>query len=427
MTSAVSFLGVWGSYAPVPGLGNLNSGLYRDFTKGSLSGGTGPAFSLTRATATTGRDSSDLVTTIASGQPRWWRIGAASGAIGLWVNEAATNIVLQSEDHGTTWAAIAATSPTRVAANDTCGVVVLDLLGDDSGVLPEGYTQNITFTGNAVKSVSVFMKAGTSTSSVIRIRDNTALAERLVVNVAWSGGVPTPTAVTGTLEGTGVEAWGNGVYRITLVTSSITAANTNTLEFYPATTNAFGGAATGTVNVGGWMVRNAAISAPYIKTTTGSVTVNADVLTASGTGVINATEGTLYAKVIGPVDGATGNHVFFELDDGTANEQMYLQQVSNSTQGQVTDGGASQATPNTTVNISVGAAGKVAMRYRLNDTRAATNGTSSTTDTSCTMPTTTTFRLGFLTATVAQPNTVIQEVAYSQVGASDTNLAMATA
>lgn len=419
-TSPIAFLGVQNNFAPVVGLGNLNDGLYNDFRKGSLVSQRGPAFSLTRATVTTTVDSSDLVQNVSSGAPRWWRIGAASGATGLWVHQAHTNIVLQSENHGTTWAAIAATSPTRVAANDTCGVVVLDLLGDDSGVLAEGYTQTVTFTGNAAKTVAVFMKAGTSTNSAIRLRDTVGLANRLLVSIAWSGGVPTPTMTTGTHEGTDV--LGNGVYRLRFITTSVTAANTNVLEIYPASDAALAGGATGTVNVGGWMVLNALENAPYVKTTTGSVTVDADVVTAPGAGVIT-TEGTMYARVIGPAV-ATGNHVLFSMDDGTGNETAFLQQVSSIAQLNMSDGGAAQALVSG-ANLTAGVVSKIAARFKLNDSTFAKDGVVAAADTACTMPTMTTFRIGYGGGGF-QPNTVIQEVAYSRTGASDAQLTLAT-
>src|SRR5690349_13582031 len=76
-----------------------------------------------------------------------------------------TNLCLQSENFGTTWAAIG--TPTRTAAATTAIGVSLDLIGDDDAAGLEGYSQTITFTSDAVKAVSVFVKQGSSTSSVI--------------------------------------------------------------------------------------------------------------------------------------------------------------------------------------------------------------------------------------------------------------------
>ena len=338
-------------------------------------------------------------------------------AAGLRVNEAATNIVLQSEDFGTTWAAIGATSPTRVAANARCGSVVLDLLGDDSALAAEGYSQTVTFTGNAVKSITVYMKAGTSTNSLLRLRDTSAGADRLLIPIAWSGGVPTPTATTGTLEGTGVEALANGVYRLKFATTSVTATNTNVLEVYPAADAALDITATGTVNVGGVMVRNALTSAPYVKTTTAAVTVNADVVTASGVGVINQVEGTLYVKAIGPVGAA---QVLFEIDDGTGNERVAIETSGSNSVHKVVDGGATVVSQ-TGAAWTAGVAKKSAIRYRLNDSNGAFDGTANTADTSCTMPTTTTIRLGFASAGF-EPNTVVQEVRIYSAGRDDATI-----
>lgn len=335
---------------------------------------------------------------------------------------AATNIILQSEDHGTTWAAIAATSPTRVAANDRCGAVVLDLLGDDSAVLAAGYTQTLTYTGDATKAISVYLKAGTSTNSAIRLRDNTALADRLLVSIAWSGGVPTPTMTTGTHEGT--DALGNGVYRLRFVTSSVTAANTNVLEVYPAADAALTVTNTGTVNVGGWQVQNAIRSFPYVKTTTAAVTVNADSIIADGSALINQTEGTLWTQAVGAIEANT--NVMFRVDDGTTAEDVRLQvSAADTAQLIIVDGGVTQGAPSSG-NVSGGTVFKHAGRYRLNDSVSALNGTVAAVDTACTMPTTTTFRLGY-SNTANNPNTILQVIAYSRTGATDANLAIATA
>ena len=413
-----------GGYFPIPGLGNLNGGVYTDFTKGSLTGDRGGTWSPTRATATTSVDSSDLVVNISSGAPRWHRIGAGSGVTGIADWGAHTNIALQSEDFGTTWAALAATSPTRSAANATCGVVVLDLLGDDSALLAEGYTQTITFTGDAVKAVSIFVKGGTSANSLIRLRDDTGVANRLLASIAWSGGVPTPTMTTGTHEGTDVLA--GGVYRLRFVTTSVTAANTNRLEVYPASDGVIDVTAQGNANFGGVMVQNATSVFPYVKTTTAAVTVNADVITLSGSGIINATEGTLWVEAVGPVDTA-GTRAQFTVDDGTNNERVDISTSASSAVASVVDGGGFTASVvSAAAAWTAGTSRKAAARYRLNDSNVALNGTAGTADTSCTMPTTTTFRLGLANAG-SEPNTVIKRVAYARTGANDTNLGVSTA
>jgi hypothetical protein len=113
----------------------------------------------------------------------------------------------------------------------------LDLLGDDSATVLEGYSQTITFTGNALKAVSLVLAAGTSTSTVVRLRDTTAGTNRLLATITWAAGVPTVTMTTGEKAGEPV-ALASGGYRVGFQTTSVTAANTHLLQIYPATTAA---------------------------------------------------------------------------------------------------------------------------------------------------------------------------------------------
>lgn len=185
-----------------------------------------------------------------------------------------TNLCLQSENFGTTWALNG--TPTRVAASHTASGVTLDLIGDDDAGVAEGYNQTITFTADAVKAVSLFVKQGSSTSSVVRLLDSTAGANRLVAALTWSGGLPSVTASTGTFVG--YDTLADGVFRLLFATTSVTAANVNTLQVRPATDAALSVANIGTLYAGGVQAENALVPSSYIPTTTATVTRAADVL-----------------------------------------------------------------------------------------------------------------------------------------------------
>jgi hypothetical protein len=166
-----------------------------------------------------------------------------------------------------------------VASAKKCGDLVLDLIGDDAAGTLEGYTQTVTFTGNVVKAVAVFLAAGTSTSTVVRIRDNTAAADRLLITITWAAGVPTVTPTTGTHINTVTCA--DGTYRFLFQTTAVTAANAHIVAVYPATTAALAIANTGTVYAGGVQVENKSWPSAYIKTTTATVTTASDLALAS--------------------------------------------------------------------------------------------------------------------------------------------------
>jgi len=259
---------------------------------GFLSGA--PTF--TRATVASTVGSTGLIVDVASGVPRSRYDPVTLEYQGFFSELAATNVILQSENFGTTWTAIG--TPTRTSTAVTCGTVVLDLLGDDSATVLEGYQQTATLTGNAVKTVSLFYKEGTSASSMIRLRDTDAPADRLLAAITWSGGVPTVTMTTGTLNSNVGPFGASGVYRAEMLTTSATATNVNILQVYPAAVADLGITPTGTLNVGGVMVQNSIFGvASYIKTTTAAVTRNADVLSYPFTANGSGTEGACYAEL----------------------------------------------------------------------------------------------------------------------------------
>ena len=221
-----------------------------------------------------------------------------NGTYGGYLSEAQRiNRCLQSQNFSITWVAVG--TPTITGGNVTAGVLSLDLIGDDSAVALEGYTQAITFVGDATKAISVYVKQGTATSSVIRLRDTTVPADRLLAAITWSGTEPVVTMTTGTdLTGTvSVQQLGtSGIYRLSFLATAVTAANTNSLEAYPATDAALDVTATGTINIGGWNCEDAAFSSTYIPTTTAVVTRSGDALSYPSSGNVDATVGTLYCE-----------------------------------------------------------------------------------------------------------------------------------
>lgn len=303
---------------------------------------TGQTLTITRATGRTVFDATGRVVTLAHSQPPWshvYNTEEATWEPTLDIQPYSVNLCLQSENFGTTWSAIG--TPTRTAAAATCGDLSLDLIGDDAAGTLEGYSQTITFTGNGTKGLSIFKKAGTSTSSVVRIRDTTAGATRGQATIAWSGGVPTVTATAGTDVGT--IACANGTYRFRFQCPSVVAANTNVVEVYPATTGALATSNTGTVYAGGVQVEDFGTPTRYIKTTTATVAANKDAVSAS---LLAATQDvTVYGRT---VNYSGINAPFFTIGGGGASEgQCYVSRNSANLRVAVIDSGA------TTRNVDV--------------------------------------------------------------------------
>lgn len=80
--------------------------------------------------------------------------------------------------------------------------------------------------------VIAIVKAGTAGTTQIRLRDTTAGVNRITLNIAWSGGVPTPSTAQGTVIGTVAldDAW----YVILASGTGVVATNTNEFAIFPA-------------------------------------------------------------------------------------------------------------------------------------------------------------------------------------------------
>jgi hypothetical protein len=229
----------------------------------------------------------------------------------------------------------------------------------------------------------------------------------------------------------------------TLSTQSVTvAAAANTLSFYGTGTVTLTGVSTagplvGTgannrvsltftptvgvlvVTVSG-SVTNAQLEAgafatSYIPTTSATVTRAADVASVTGANFsswYNQTEGTVFAEYSRLVN-ASGRVLTF--NDTTANEQIRIT-ASLSTNirpdWQVIDGGVVQANVLSAAEVAVGATGKTAGVYKLNDFQQATNSTLGTADTVGTLPTLTVLNIGANETGSSSINGTIKRLTY---------------
>lgn len=243
---------------------------------------------------------------------------------------ARTNLVLQSSNLGTTWSAISA--PDRTAAAATCGVVSLDLIADNDLASACGYSQTVTFTGDAVKAISFLIRQGSSTSSVVQLVDTSAGGVyRLRAAITWSGGLPVITMTNGTSLGyrSLVDASGNAVFQVYLLTTSVTAANTNSLRFYPATDAAEAVSNSGDAYFGGVQAENALFPSSHIPTTTGTVQRFAETLQWSYSALPQNATAYVDLYFYGAVDGGT-NYTTCEVGDATAAAPYWLTRVEGS-------------------------------------------------------------------------------------------------
>lgn len=201
------------------------------------------------------------------------------------VESASTNLCRQSENFAATWNSVGFATPTITSAFDITSGVSLDLVGDADGAAFAAYAQTIPFTGDGTKSISFFIKKGTATTSVVRLRQ-AGVADRMKAVITWVGTVPSVAVSTGTLVSS--ELMTGNTYRLTFQSSSgLLAAQTNDIQIFPASDSSFTASLTGNILIGGVQAEDATSPTSYIKTTTVAVLRAADIdsmfsATASG-------------------------------------------------------------------------------------------------------------------------------------------------
>ena len=108
-------------------------------------------------------------------------------------------------------------------------------VAQDTGTSEHKYL-TVAFTGNATKAIVAVVRQATMPAAgnqEIRLYDNSAAASRLTLAIsAWTSGVPTVAASTGTYLGK--RYLGNGYWALYGVSTSVTAANTNYVQILPA-------------------------------------------------------------------------------------------------------------------------------------------------------------------------------------------------
>jgi hypothetical protein len=341
---------------------------------------------------------------------------------GLLIEEQRTNLAAHSENFSS-WSAtsLTVTTNTTVAPD---GTTTADTLTPSAtgGVVSQG----IGFTGDGTKSVSVFLKAGTSGTTLYFLRDTTAGVTRGTATITWTAGVPSAVASAGgTIEA--VENYGNGWYRIELILVGVIAANVNQLRIQPDSV-----VGTDTVIAWGAQAENGAFATSYIPTVASQVTRAADqcsIVAPNFAPWYNQSEGTFVADISLNNAPATATFSLYTVSDNTNNERIYVGTGSGgfgNINTVVTDGGVLQAQ---TINSGLTSAGtyKYANAYKANDFASVANGGVAATDTSGTVPTVDRLFIGLSAAGAVPINGHIRSLRYYPTRLSDAQLQALTA
>ena len=340
-----------------------------------------PRITFTRASSGTyvGRDG--LIKTAGVNEARFDYSPTTGESLGLLVEEARTNLLVQSENFGTTWTANgllafgSGSTLNALAAPD--GQTTADLITENTSSSQHNVNQTSTTTG--AKRFSVFAKQGPG-ARLLRLVDfnatDGALAETYF-NLSTGTVVSGPGAI---------QAFPNGWYRCsiqstTTVTSTyFIAIATNALAF------SYTGDGTSGIYLWGAQLEAGAFPTSYIPTTTAAATRSADVASIGGsafTSFYNQSEGTMFVEYNRPVavtglrsmaatsNGGFDNRTTFRADSGTL---LVIFAV---------DSAAGQAT--FPLAVTSGVNNRAALAYQVNNYNAAANGILGVNDTVATV------------------------------------------
>jgi hypothetical protein len=335
-----------------------------------------PGFTFTRASTAMFYGSNGLLQTAASGVARFAYDPVTLASQGILVEEARTNLCLQSQDLATTWA----TSRTSVTVNTTTspdGTSNADKLVEDVTLGGHQLVQAITTTAVAT-TISVYAKPAGRDWIALGLNDSGGVARAVYFNVS-TGAVGT----VGTGFAASIQAVGNGWYRC-VATLSAALAGANNLRLYVTTAdNVTSYTGDGTSGAFFWQAQVEAgtgASSP-IPTTTAAVTRAADV--ARLTGLPLAYPLSLAARFIKNFGAATSRALTLYIDGN--NFATLGLTTALATRLEVAQGGSFQAQL-TGATPGLGAATLEAGRFATNDVGFAAQGALVGTDVSATMP-----------------------------------------
>lgn len=353
----------------------------------------------TRASSATRVNSSGLVETVASDQPRFDYDPVTLQQKGLLIEERRTNLLTYSEDlSNVNWAKAGTPilDPTIVDPFGRVGTVYYPTVSE----ITQGFNGNSA----ATLAVSFFAKkrVGSSNNSVVlEIFQQTSGTVVTLGSYAFSLDSANPDSTY--FKSISRVALPNGWFRFTFQVIANTGAGLGNFSS-SSRFDIEGGPAQN--YIWGVQVEIGSFPTSYIPTTTAAATRAADVATITGTNFsswYNQTEGTLFTEAsVGYAIPSSGFPVVASLNDGTSNNRIENGFLTTTLGGfEAVAGGAFQAGmyPGSSASLR-----KLAGTYKINDFAVCVNGGSVSTDTSGTIPVVDRLRLGERNSTTNSSN-----------------------
>jgi hypothetical protein len=335
-----------------------------------------------RASVGTFINSSGLIESASSGTARFTHEPITLRSLGLLVEEPRTNLLLRSEEIGTSpWTASGSSISANFATSPD-GTSNADKLVENTALDDHQVYQSATIVSGTTYSLSLYVKpAGRSWFGMGII--GLGVTGTVFFDVANGTVGNVKAGVTASIQNAG-----NGWYRCIVVGA---ATATSFTLYASARTSNGSGTYTGDGSSGllfwGAQLEAGAFVTSYIKTTSATVERAADSVTMTGTNFsswFNASEGTLFADYVST--GTTASKFFqvAALDGGSNNSGIGLVDTFNRAANVFIPSFSIQASFTTTLPTSQQSA---ALAYKANDFAASFNGGTVQTDGSGSLPT----------------------------------------
>lgn len=296
--------------------------------------------------------------------------------------EARTNLVLQSQDLGTTW------TRESIIAGQTNVAISPDGTQNADAIIPavasatHAVSQAITVVSATTYAPSVFVKAAGYNFAVLQFIGGTNTAVQINLTTGAT------STITGSPANVNAEPLPNGWWRLSF--AATTSGTSGTFRVYAVETTGtltFTGNGTSGIYAWGAQLEAGSFPPPYIPTAGTAVTRAAD---ACSIAFNPGAQGTV---VVEWIPGANAGADQFIALLGTANDGIRIQQFGLDAYVVVITGGVTQASM-LLGSVTLGAISRIAVAFAANDFAASLNGGTVVTDVSGTVPTMSALYLG---------------------------------
>jgi hypothetical protein len=414
----------------------------RDFAgEKTLNNGTGPAITFTRASNATFFDASGTLQTASNDAPRFDHDPATGASRGLLIEEARTNSIRNSQAGGAV-AGVSGTMPTNWSAATSSNGVTREVVatGTESGM---SYV-DIKLSGTPTATSGLFINTD-STTQVVAANGQTWTSSVYVALVGGSvSNAVTRIAVSGRNADGSVATGGQTVATTFAATSNALAtqrlsatatfssASVERVLQYVEIAYTSGNPIDLTLRIAAPQLEQGAFPTRYIPTTTAAATRSADSAVVTPiSSFYNQAEGTLFAEAVaGTTNGtASGIHqqtVVQLLENNTGDILAAIYRQNSTTNGAFFVGNSGTQADLSQAGFTAGTNARLAAAYKVNDFALSVNGAEATTDTSGSLPTATTLRIGRYGTSSGFLNGHIRKIAYWPKRLTDTLLEQLT-